>query len=113
MCIYDIKAVEIGNAGVVGADPGVSGQFRHGNNSASTPPSGVTDRFSQMVADVKDILKQDSRGAWMAAFYSSVRSVNFQPMALKLRQLEGGYHTAIASRLELVAGSREATSATL
>ncbi|MEW5709852.1 MAG: DEAD/DEAH box helicase family protein [Pseudomonadota bacterium] len=51
--LYLVQAVEIENAGVVGQDPGVSGQFRRDEPVASQPPPDVNERFARMVAAVK------------------------------------------------------------
>ncbi|MGH8432124.1 MAG: hypothetical protein ACREUF_17150, partial [Solimonas sp.] len=51
--LYLVQAVEI-DAGVVGRDPSVSGQFRHGGDATtSQPPPGANERFAQLVDAVK------------------------------------------------------------
>ncbi|MEQ9131109.1 MAG: LPD1 domain-containing protein [Salinisphaeraceae bacterium] len=50
--LYLVQAVEI-DAGVVGEEPGLPGQFRRGDAASSPPPSAENKRFAQMVAAVK------------------------------------------------------------
>ena len=50
--LYLMEGVELENAGVVGEDPVVSGQFQNGN-SASSPLPSVGNRLAQMVRTVK------------------------------------------------------------
>jgi hypothetical protein len=47
-----VQAVEIENAGIVGEDPVVSGQFQFGDSAKSSPPSGVSSRLVRMIAAV-------------------------------------------------------------
>ncbi|HRR42186.1 MAG TPA: hypothetical protein P5244_13205, partial [Syntrophales bacterium] len=51
--IYLVNAVKIENAGVVGEDPGLSGQFRRENNLASPPPSSVENKLTPSPENVK------------------------------------------------------------
>jgi hypothetical protein len=50
--LYLVQAVEIENAGIVGEDPVVSGQFQFGDLAKSSPPSGVSSKLAQMIAAV-------------------------------------------------------------
>lgn len=72
--LYLVQAVEIENAGIVGEDPVVSGQFQSGVSAESSPPSGVNQRLVQMIEAVKGGASKvvDDNGDPMVVYHATL-----------------------------------------
>lgn len=94
--IYLVNAVEAENAGVVGEDPVLSGQFqRELQKPASPPPSSVSLKFAQMVAIVKDGMRGKLEKSLTWSGHPLQGRMKFQGMDISIENKAGSIRSGV------------------